>query len=255
MAQRLDKSKVLPTTPVEFEYVNAYSLIEMPPRLEIFVNNSVYHIFSRTTDEKPLFSNYENGDMLRETIRYYRSSKARVSFSKLKTMEKNERSKILKEASLRKYFRVDILAYCFMPTHFHLLIEQKMDKGIPKFASDVLNSFAKYYNTKHERKGPLFLPRFKAVRITTDEQLVHVSRYIHLNPYSGGLIKDSEALIRYEWSSLKDYVKGETGSTTLANSEIILAFFNGSSKRYRDFVLSNAEYQRTLEYAKHAQSW
>ncbi|MCG2685982.1 hypothetical protein L6258_01260, partial [Candidatus Parcubacteria bacterium] len=102
---------------------------------------------------------------------------------------------------------------------------------------------------------PLLLPRFKAVRITTNEQLIHVSRYIHLNLYSSGIVEDFETLVQYEWSSFKDYVQKGAGYLGLVDGRRVLALFDKDSERYKNFVLSNAEHQRTLEHTKHTRAW
>lgn len=69
-----------------------------------------------------------------------------------------------------------------MPNHFHFLIEQTADKGIASHMQRFINSYAHYVNIKYKRVGPLFQGLFKGVLIESDEQFLHVSRYIHLNP-------------------------------------------------------------------------
>src|SRR5205823_11981573 len=113
----------------------------------------------------------------------------------------------LKRLSDPNTFRVEILCFCIMPNHWHLLVRQKVDRGISKFLSDAINSLTRYYNILHERSGPFFLPRFKSVAIRSEEQLIHVSRYIHLNPYSSGIINNFEDLINYPWSSFRGYMQ------------------------------------------------
>lgn len=68
-------------------------------------------------------------------------------------------------------FQVSILAYCLMSNHYHLLIRQNREKGVEKFMSDSVNAFTRHINVKSKRKGPIFLPRFKAVQVTSDEHL------------------------------------------------------------------------------------
>ena len=101
---------------------------------------------------------------------------------------------------------VDIGAYCLMPNHFHILLQQLQDNGISTFVRKLLNSYTRYFNTKNERIGPLFQGQFKAVRVESDEQLLHLTRYIHLNPLVGYVVKD---LRNFEWSSYLDYIKNK----------------------------------------------
>jgi putative transposase len=67
-----------------------------------------------------------------------------------------------------------------------------------------------------KRKGHLFLGQFKAVRIETDEQLLHLTRYIHLNPYSSFVVKKSRGFNFYKWSSLPEYLN-KTSSFLIKN--------------------------------------
>jgi len=140
-----------------------------------------------------------------------------------------------------------------MPNHYHFQIKQLIDNGIIRFMADVLNSFTRYYNSKNKRKGPIFLTPFRSRQIVSDEQLIHTSRYIHLNPYSAGIVNTQKDLINYPYSSFKEYVeKNEEG---ICNTDEILKMFGGDRERYKEFVLSNAEHQRTLEYIKYAKDW
>ena len=92
-----------------------------------------------------------------------------------------------------------------MGNHFHFLIKQASDNGISKFMANFTNSYTKYFNTKHQRVGPLFQGVFKAVHVDSDEQLIHLSRYIHLNPVMGFVIK-AEELKDYKWFSYPNYI-------------------------------------------------
>lgn len=78
---------------------------------------------------------------------------------------------------------------------------------------------------------------------------MHVSRYIHLNPYSGGIVKTIEELEKYPWSSFKDYI--QDANNKLITKKDLLAYFNFDKDRYKRFVLSNAEHQKTLENVKY----
>ena len=139
---------------------------------------------------------------------------------------------------------VDLISYCFMPNHFHLLVKQLMDGGIAKYLSNFANSYTRYFNTRNERTGPLFQGKFKAVLITSNEQLLHVSRYIHLNPYSSGIVKTIEELKAYSYSSLAKL------STSKVESRLILDQFKNVAGYYQ-FVFDNADYQKNLENIKH----
>ena len=90
-----------------------------------------------------------------------------------------------------------------MPDHYHLLL--KIIKGdFSKYLGTVENSYSRFFNLKYNRKGPLWQGSFKAVRIKNNEQLLHVSRYIHINPTTSNLIAKPE---NWRYSSYKDFIE------------------------------------------------
>ncbi|PJA00850.1 MAG: hypothetical protein COX78_00080, partial [Candidatus Levybacteria bacterium CG_4_10_14_0_2_um_filter_35_8] len=144
---------------------------------------------------------------------------------------------------------VDVLVFCLMPNHFHFLFRQKTDNGISTFIANFTNSFTKYFNAKYKRIGPLFEGVFKAVFIESDDQLIHLSRYIHLNPVASSII-NSNQLLDYKWSSYSAYLSLSKESKIVLDKETVLSFFK-TSKRYEEFVLDQIDYGKKLEKIKH----
>ena len=136
-----------------------------------------------------------------------------------------------------------------MPNHFHLLLKQEQDGGISKFMSNFQNSYTRYYNVKNSRIGSLFLDQFKAVRIETEEQLIHVSRYIHLNPFTGFIVNKFEDLTGYLWSSLREYLF-EDIPNPISDAQLVLGYFKNTAA-YKQFVFNQAQYQRELKKIQH----
>ena len=91
-------------------------------------------------------------------------------------------------------------AFCLMPNHFHLLIEQCGDISISKFILQVCTSYSKYFNKKYKRVGHVFQDKFRAVLTNSNQQLMWSSAYIHMNPVVANLAVTPE---NYEWSSYK----------------------------------------------------
>ena len=85
----------------------------------------------------------------------------------------------------------------FKVNHLHLILRQLADNGISKFMANLSDSYVSCFNVKHKRKGPLFQGRFKAITVESDEQLIHLSRYIHLNPYTSYVVKTIPELFSY----------------------------------------------------------
>jgi len=135
-----------------------------------------------------------------------------------------------------------------MPNHFHFLLRQERENGISKFLANFQNSFTKYVNTRHTRSGHLLQGQFKAVRTETESQLLHTSRYIHLNPYTSYLVRRIDELKMYPWSSLPQYIGNDEKG--MCETKNILSSFP-SKKKYLQFVRDQKDYQRTLKEIEH----
>ena len=222
----------------------------MPYRRTPLISGQIYHIYNRSLDGRRVFQSQKVANHFLELLKYYRSTKATSSYSCYQSLEKIQNESLTKILLFKKYFRVKVLAYCLMPTHFHLLMRQEVDSGISKYISDSMNAFTRFFNIKSKRKGPLFLPRFQAKLIYDREQLIHVSRYIHLNPYSSGNIQNLEDILSYPNSSMKEYLSEKIPSG-LSDSQIILSEFQNNKHKYLQFILENADYHRALEVNKY----
>lgn len=209
------------------------SLNLVPYRKIPLVNNEVYHVFNRGVAKLPIFNDKRDYNRFLETLYYYQFQGPKPQFSQLK------RFKEIKFDHNPKI--VEIVCYCLMSNHYHLLLRQLQDNGISEFINKLSNSYTKYFNTRHERVGPLLQGQFKAVRIESDEQLMHVSRYIHLNPITSYLIKD---LKEYTLSSYLSYINLQKDN--LCEKELILSMFK-NIQQYEEFVLDQVDYARTLK--------
>lgn len=212
----------------------------------VFVTNNIYHVYNRGVERRILFSNTREHTRFIQTLWYYRFRKPPLRFSKFFTLNPQEQS-VARTTLLHSPKQVDILAHCLMPNHFHLLLRQTADGGIRRFLSNVSDSYAKYFNTKHTRVGPLFQGAFKAVFIETDEELMHVSRYIHLNPMAVSLI-EIKGLVRYRWSSYGAYI--QSAPDEMVETATVLSLFR-SQGAYQQFVHDQADYAKKLEKLKH----
>jgi len=211
-----------------------------------FQDGEIYHVFNRGIDRRSTFTDKKEFERFQKLIKFYRHIDIPIRFSKVNQYPQEVREKIL--ADLYKSRRmIDILSYCIMPNHFHFLLKQTEEKGISTFISNITNAYTKYFNTKSERTGPLFEGVFKAVHIESEEQLIHVSRYIHLNPVASSIIADDE-LEAYKWSSYPEYLS--LSSEEITQKELILNMFK-SLNAYREFVNNQIDYAKQLDTIKH----
>ena len=180
-------------------------------------------------------------------IKFYQHKNPPTRFSKFKKSSSEERSTLAKQIQQSSKL-ANIICYCLMPNHFHFLLRQNTDHGISKFMANFQNSYARFFNTKYQRYGPLWQGPFKVVHIENDTQLLHLSRYIHLNPYSSAIVRTTNELLNYPWSSLSEYTTKTASS--ICQKQVILSEFNTKSS-YQKFLLDRASYQKTLKEIEH----
>jgi putative transposase len=210
----------------------------MPGRILPLINNEVYHVFNRGSDKRDIFLKSKDYKRFTKTFYYYQHIGPKPKFSMLSKETFNNfhptpNSKL-----------VEIFSYCLMPNHFHFLVRQLKTNGVSIFMSQVLNSYTKYFNIKRKRIGPLFQGAFKTTRVESDEQLIHLSRYIHLNPVVSGIVNSPN---NYTWSSYKEYADN---AREFCSTDLILELFP-SRKEYCKFIEEQIEYGITLEIIKH----
>lgn len=205
----------------------------MPRRREILATGQIYHIFNRGVEKRTIFENSREYRRFLDLVEFYQKNHGK-QFSRL---SREERAELIDKKIGNPI--IEPICYCLMPNHFHLLLKQTADSGISQFMQVITDSYVKYFNTSHERVGPLFQGKFKAVRIQDDAQLLQVSRYIHLNPVTSYLIEKIE---QYKWSSYQEYIGARTA---ICEKDIVLDQFK-SVLRYREFVEDYADYAKKL---------
>ena len=220
----------------------------MPRRTTLLIKDEVYHIFNRGIAKMPIFSTPQTYARLIELIEYYQFANTPVSYSHFKQLPYEQRDDILQYLKQENDIHIEIIAFCLMDNHFHFLVKQISSNGIAIWISNIQNAYARYFNKTQARSGPLFQPQFKAVRVLSDEQLLHVSRYIHLNPSTGYLVT-IDALADYHWSSISCYTE-KSNKFSFVHPNLILGLM-GKKTSYLDFVLDQADYQRELAKIKH----
>jgi len=220
----------------------------MPQRLTPLVTGEYYHIFNRGVNKQPIFFNVRDYRRAVDQMRFYSYSTKKPKYSRFLTFSVTRRLSILSLLEKDNKKLVEIICYCLMPNHFHLLLRQKEDGGISNYMRLVQNSYTRYVNTAHDRTGPLLQGQFKAVRIEDNSQLLHLSRYIHLNPYTSYIVKDIPSLTTYTFSSFLEFQN--KAIKPICNKDIILTQFSKDTS-YNKFVEEYAAYQRTLSQIKH----
>lgn len=210
------------------------------------VQNEIYHVCNRSVGRQLIFLSIRDCQRALEVFRFYLYNKPSLRFSFYNRLPNDQKIKFFDEMVKSAVPNVEIICFCLMPNHFHFLLKNLIKDGIKQFTSNFQNSYAKYFNIKTDRTGTLFQQNFKAIRIESDEQLIHVSRYIHLNPVTSYLI-EAEDLENYQWSSYSNYLNNKP---TYIFKDPVLGQFK-SIEDYKKFVLDQVDYQRKLNELKH----
>ena len=241
----------------------------MPRRKIEFSNNEIYHIILRGIDGntifkdindyyRGIFSIYEFNDSKPTTIQKRREERNRVK--KLITKEAGGRPTSTHESNYidKRDMLVDILAFCFMPNHLHLLLKQRKENGIHAFMVKLGSGYGRYFNQRNRRKGYVFQNRFQTIPIKDDNQLMTVVNYIHANPISliepnfkaQGIKNHSAVEVinflkkEYRWSSFPDYV-GNKNFPSVTERRFILNVMSqekGVRDNLMDWVLYKKEF-------------
>ena len=204
-------------------------------------NDAIYHVFTKSIAGYCIFRDDHDYARMINLIRYYRLEKPPTRFSAYVTLK--DKDLFFSKYCLTKDLLVDVISYCIMPTHLHIALKQLKGNGISTFMGNVLNSYTRYFNTRSGRKGPLWQSRFKHVPVESDAQLSHLTRYIHLNPVTEHLCEDPGA---WQYSSYREYM-GESEDAVCDRDYGLFP----SPSAYRDFVLDQKEYQRSLAQMKY----
>jgi putative transposase len=175
---------------------------------------------------------------LREALRFYRTALPLKSFSYFYKLGKTL------DPGLHGAGRVRVIAFCIMPTHFHLFLEQLVEDGISDYLKYISHGYAVYFNKKIHRLGHLWESKFKSVLVEEDAYALHLTRYIHLNPVSAGLAGSPES---WEYSSYLEYLHRPNGAGLCDPGRTI----GMSPEAVRRFTEDRADYQRSLQTIKH----
>lgn len=130
---------------------------------------------------------------------------------------------------------ISIIAYCLMPNHYHFLIRSETDSAVARFIQRLFNSYTQAFNRQQNRSGTLFEGRAKSIWIDDEKYLIHLCRYIHLNPVASGFVSRPED---WQFSNYLDWI-GKRAST-LIDYDFVHNYFPKPST-YESFILSSID--------------
>lgn len=207
-----------------------------------YVKNGIYHIYNRGVGKQDIFLNDHDYSMFLFYLKLYLDNPKNIEELDLYHKRKH---------TLRKSFykTIDLLCYCLMSNHFHLLIKQKGEKDISEFMKCLVTTYSMYFNRKYDRVGHLFQGRYKAALVDNDNYLLHLSRYIQINPsipyFVEGQTLDRERIkkfVDYPYSSYANY-SGKK-NTEWVKTKIILDYFEENKSDFN--IIKKASYEKFM---------
>jgi putative transposase len=169
-----------------------------------------YHVFNRGCSRGPIFVNAGNYVFLLRRAKAYLAD-----------------------------YPLSMIAYCLMPNHYHFLLRSDDDGALSRFTQRLFNSYTQAFNKQQGRSGTLFEGRAKSALVDTDAYVVHLCRYIHMNPVKAGLVTHPGG---WPYSNYLEWVEQRGG--TLVDRSFVREFFSTAAS-YEAFV--RAEVEESLE--------
>jgi len=199
--------------------------------IKVYADNSFYHIYNRGVNKQEIFvDSYDYYYFLHLLKRYLDPT-----FKKRYIDPVTGEDRFVEGASFMG--DVKLVAFALMPNHYHILLHNISKYGMEKLLRRVGTSYSLYFNNKYDRVGGLFQGVYKAVMITNQEHLLHLSCYIHLNPTELSE-RYAKNLMDYDYSSYKYFI-GERESKWLHPNILLDMFYPNEEKagtRYADFI-------------------
>jgi len=218
----------------------------MPARnsLKTYIENGFYHVYNRGVEKRIIFEDEQDYKVF---LKYIKEVLSPLDEQEINTKFVMQGLSLL---SMRRpvksyYGKIEMLVFCLMPNHFHFLVRQYDKSSLEGMMRSLMTRYSMYFNKKYDRVGSLFQGRYKAISINDEAYLLHLSRYIHLNP--------SEYLTDLEsaYSSYSDYLGKER--TSWIRPDVIISFFKNNTlldykkyNSYKNFVEGKIDSMKML---------
>lgn len=196
----------------------------MPAKNSIknYTENGFYHVYNRGVDKRDIFLDDLDYRVFLHLLKFYLLPQNITSQSQHPLTEVTGIIPVRLHLFQTLPNEIDLFAYCLMPNHFHLLIKQITADGVTKLLRRISITYAMYFNKRYKRIGHLFQGIFKAAFVENDAYLLHLSRYIHLNPIKvTGIIP-----VTYPYSSYQYYLG--TKSAPWVKPKFILDYYQSN---------------------------
>lgn len=157
----------------------------MPSRnsTKAYLQNGYYHIYNRGVEKRLIFLDQQDYSVFLNYLKEYLLPKNTKDLDAILSSDissSKEKAKALNLLRLNNFAdEITLLSYCLMPNHFHLFIHQKTANSIDKFMNSLGTRYTMFFNRKYKRVGSLYQDVYKAVLLSSEEQFIYLSKYIH----------------------------------------------------------------------------
>ena len=201
-----------------------------------FAEGEYYHVYTRGVRKQEIF--HDERDYVRFVFLLLHFQGDYVPTNITKNVNRFIRTKSFgtSEETTRKIIvskMVSLNFFSLMPNHVHIALEEVKESGVSRYMQRALTAYAKYYNEKYKVTGHLFQSKFGRVLVEDNDQLLHLSAYIHRNQRDLMSWRDRES--QYPWSSYVDYIDENRWGDLLATSTLLDQFEN--KKDYGKFAV------------------
>lgn len=206
-----------------------------------FINGEYYHIYNQGVDKRQIFK--DEKDYLK-FLRNLRDLNNKSFYEERKKVIASQGFKELSSFLAGMEPVVEISSYALIPNHYHFILKQVADGGIPNFMHRLGTSYTNYFNKKYDRSGSLFQGPFKGIHIDNNEYLLWLSGYVNGNIEIHKIAQAEN----YKWSSFK-YLLGIENNEILGDTEIISSQFDksGGFKKFVEIVIDESRKRKDLE--------
>ena len=115
-------------------------------------------------------------------------------------------------------FSVDLHAWVLMTNHVHILCTPNRPKAISQMMQGLGRQYVRYFNHVYKRTGTLWEGRYKTCLVQEEDYLLHLYRYIELNPVRAGMVDDPA---NYSWSSYQINALGKQSDLCHAHTSYV----------------------------------
>lgn len=150
--------------------------------LKIYVKDGYYHVYNRGVEKRTIFEDKQDYKVFLDHLKFSLSDAPKPNSLKTEFTLQGLPFQGIPHQPKNYFKKIELSAYCLMPNHFHLLIKQLDDSSLKSFMVSLITRYSMYFNKKYDRVGSLFQGVYRAVLVNNEEYLLHLSRYIHLNP-------------------------------------------------------------------------